>query len=196
MTLTSIGLNSCDDGDDNVVTDQTVTLTSDEKSDLLFSREEEKLARDVYTHFYAKYGLNVFNNISQSEQKHMDEILTLLNKYGLEDPVSATPGVFNNPDLQTLYNDLIKKGDSSQVKALIVGATIEDVDIFDLDRSIANATQSDIQEIYTKLKCGSRNHMRAFTKQLDSEGETYTPQYISQAEYDAIINGAHESCGG
>jgi hypothetical protein len=37
--------------------------------------------------------------------------------------------------------------------------------------------------------------MRAFTNQLEMRGETYTPQFISQEMFDAIINGEHEQCG-
>jgi len=31
-------------------------------------------------------------------------------------------------------------------------------------------------------------------RQLTNAGETYTPQYISQAEFDAILNGSNGSC--
>ena len=41
-------------------------------------REEEKLARDVYKHFYLKYELPIFDNISNAEQRHMDCILKIL----------------------------------------------------------------------------------------------------------------------
>lgn len=46
---------------------------------------------------------------------------------------------------------------------------------------------TDITRVYQNLERGSRNHMRAFMKSLASGGAGYTPQYISQAEFDAII---------
>ena len=42
----------------------TSALTQDEIDGLLWMREEEKLAHDVYVLFYADYGLNIFNKIS------------------------------------------------------------------------------------------------------------------------------------
>ena len=86
------------------------TLDATEASHLTFMREEEKLARDVYMVLYEKWGSRVFNNISQSEQRHMDAIKFLIEKYELTDPVQTdTPGSFVNEELQNLYNTLITR---------------------------------------------------------------------------------------
>ncbi|MEZ4935022.1 MAG: DUF2202 domain-containing protein [Saprospiraceae bacterium] len=185
------GFISCDDSDDNVV----LSLSENEKADLIFMREEEKLARDVYLYFSEKYDLNIFKNISSSEQTHMDAVLGIMEVYGVEDPASTEMGVFTNADLQQLYNNLIAQGDASLVAALTVGATIEDVDILDLDNAIDATSKADIIDVYEMLACGSRNHMRGFSSQLDVQGETYTPQFITQEMYDDILNGGHENCG-
>jgi hypothetical protein len=50
-------------------------LSKVEAGDLLFMREEEKLARDVYLAMHDEYGVRVFSNISGSEQKHMDALV-------------------------------------------------------------------------------------------------------------------------
>ena len=52
---------------------------------------------------YDKYEAAIFNNISQSEQKHMNSVLSLMNKYGIPDSASTEIGVFNHSDLQSLY---------------------------------------------------------------------------------------------
>ncbi len=39
---------------------------------------------------------------------------------------------------------------------------------------------------------GSRNRLRAFVSVLEMRGESYTPQYLDQATYDAIISGSVE----
>jgi hypothetical protein len=129
--------------------------------------EEEKLARDVYKKMYERYGLKVFSNISQSEQKHMDQILCLLNDYAIDDPAQETIGVFQNSTLQTLYDNLTKQGNISLVEALKVGATIEDVDIYDLLDFTIQTENPAIISIFENLTSGSRNHMRTFTKQLN-----------------------------
>jgi hypothetical protein len=172
--------------------DEIVPLSDQEKADLLFLREEEKLARDVYIYSYSKYGQNIFNNISNSEQSHMNSVLNLINKYGLTDPVTSNAnGVFSNSELQTLYSQLTAKSDTSLNKALEVGANIEDLDINDIKTFKNHTTNTDLINVYDKLTCGSRNHMRSFVGQLG----TYTPVYISQAEYNAIINSSNEQCG-
>ena len=60
-------------------------LNQTELTSLSFMREEEKLARDVYITLYNKWGVNIFTNISNSEQAHMEAILMLLNQYSLTD---------------------------------------------------------------------------------------------------------------
>lgn len=99
---------------------------------LTYVREEEKLARDVYLFLYDMWGLQVFQNIADSEQTHTDAVKTLLDAYGLTDPAAATqPGEFVNPDLQALYNQLTAQGSLSLADALKVGAAIEEIDILD-----------------------------------------------------------------
>ena len=195
LFIVSTGYIACEDSTDIDDTNSTLVLTEQEQSDLLFMREEEKLARDVYIYFDELYSINIFGNISSSEQTHMDAVLVLIEKYGLEDPASKEIGIFNNKALQELYDDLISQGKKSLEDALRVGATIEDVDIRDLDEAIAGTNKSDIIEMYERLNCGSRNHMRAFSGQLESRDEAYSPQFISVEQYNEIINGAHEHCG-
>ncbi len=70
-------------------------LDNHEISGLQFMREEEKLARDVYISLYSSWNQRVFNNISQSEQRHMEAIRILIDKYELKDPVlSDSVGLF------------------------------------------------------------------------------------------------------
>lgn len=170
-------------------------LTNAEMDDLLFLREEEKLAHDVYLYAYEQYNVMIFQNISNSEQTHMDSVLVTLNKYGIADPASEVRGEFSNQTLQDLYLQLTLKVDSSLVDALIVGATIEDLDLFDLQINIENTSKTDLIDMYNLLYCGSRNHMRAFYKNLVKEGATYTNQYISDSEFQSIINSDKEYCG-
>ncbi len=112
-------------------------LTSDESAALLYMREEEKLAHDVYVTLFAQWNLPTFQNISRSEQTHTDAVKTLIDRYGLQDPASSSVGVFTNPDLQALYNDLVARGSQSLAEALKVGAAIEEIDIRDLRKRLA-----------------------------------------------------------
>lgn len=168
-------------------------LSEEEKNGLILMREEEKLAHDVYTVLYEKWSQNTFQNIAKSEQTHTDTVKVLLDKYGIADPVtSGEVGVFTAPEMQKLYDDLVAKGDVSLVEALTVGAIVEDLDISDLNKLLAETDNEDIQIAYQNLTKGSRNHLRAYVRQLERNGGEYTPQYISQSEYDAIIAGEQE----
>ncbi|MEN8247624.1 MAG: DUF2202 domain-containing protein [Bacteroidota bacterium] len=199
LTITAFLLSSFTGCETDVVEpipeEETIEVSEEENLGLEYMREEEKLARDVYITLFEMYNNTVFNNISKAEQQHMDRILTLLEKYNITDPSLPNVGEFSNTTLQGLYDDLIIQGSESEEAALIVGATIEDLDIKDLNEFKAETTDPEIIKIYNALTCGSRNHMRAFTSRLDSLGLEYVPQFISQEEYDAIISGEGERCG-
>ena len=168
-------------------------LTVQESDGLLRMREEEKLAHDVYTTLGAKWGVRIFSNIASSEQTHADAMKVLLERYAIPDPVmNDSVGVFRSPVMQQLYNDLVAKGNTSVTEALIVGATVEDLDIRDLDVLMKETTKEDILVTYRNLQKGSRNHLRAFVKNLTMNGVVYTPQYITQEAYDLIINSSQE----
>ena len=164
-----------------------------EIADLLWMREEEKLARDVYITLGEQWDIQVFTHISNAEQQHMDAVGLLLDRYGIEDPVGDNPvGVFTNPELQALYDQLIEQGSQSQADALLVGGAIEEIDIQDLERAIADTDNADIQQVYNSLMSGSESHLRAFSRTYEMvTGETYTPQYLDQAAYDAIMAGSN-----
>jgi hypothetical protein len=170
------------------------TVSSEEQAGLVFMREEEKLARDVYSVLYDKWGVQIFSNIAQSEQTHTEAVRTILTKYKVTDPVTDdTIGVFVNGDLQKLYTDLTTQGTISIEEALTVGALIEDLDIADLQKQIAQTDNDDIKLVYENLMRGSRNHLRSFVSQLTNQGVTYEPKYITKSEFDTIIASAQET---
>jgi len=143
-------------------------LTEDEKAGLLQMREEEKLARDVYIKMYALYGKRIFSNIIESEQRHMDAVKGLLDRYDLADPATGNDvGVFTDPHIQDLYNELYAKGTLSLKDALEVGVIIEKMDIADLEKLLAETTKRDITRVYENLLAGSYNHLAAFEDKLD-----------------------------
>jgi len=174
------------------------SLTVDEIAGLQFMREEEHLAHDVYVTFYQQYGLSIFNNIAGSEATHMASIKTLLDRYGIADPAAGQPiGVFTNPELQALYNQLIAQGSQSLAAALKVGAAIEEIDIRDLQVRIAGTTHADIKSVYNRLLNGSYNHLRAFANTLKTQtGAVYQPQYLDAATFQSIMGGSTGQRGG
>lgn len=170
----------------------TPTALSDrERAELTFMREEEKLARDVYDALDGNG--QPFVNVQVSEQRHMDELLGLLVRYGVPDPAATTAiGEFVDADLQALYASLVAQGQADLASALVVGCTIEDVDLRDLAQASADATHPDLDASYALLMMGSRNHMRGFYSRLLAVGGSYHPQYIDQATFDAIVTSPTE----
>lgn len=160
-------------------------LSSSEVEDLIFMREEEKLAHDVYVTLYAQWGLRIFQNIANSEAAHTAAVKNLLDIYGVDDPAAGNGvGEFTNPELQNLYNQLVAQGSQSLADALKVGISIEELDIQDLQVRIARTTNADIQLIYNNLLKGSGNHLRAFTSTLERQtGDTYVPQYRGESSF-------------
>ena len=90
--------------------------------------------------------MQVFGHIAFSEQWHMDAVKNLLDRYGLPDPVANKPqGVFTNPLLQNLYNNLTEQGHISRAGRR-TGIIVEETDIADLKTAISTAKHSDIRE--------------------------------------------------
>lgn len=133
---------------------------------LLYLIEEEKLAHDVYTVLGETWGGNTFSNILGSETSHQDQVLNLLNSYGLTDPRSSEIGVFVNPDLQALYDQLIAQGMTSQAEAYKAGVLIEETDITDLTTAIHSTSDATIVATLEKLRSASESHLAAFSKKL------------------------------
>ncbi|MCL1599553.1 MAG: DUF2202 domain-containing protein [Actinomycetia bacterium] len=166
-------------------------LSDAEVSDILFMREEEKLARDVYLTLGEIWTTPVFTNIARAEETHMAAVLGLIESYGLDDPVDDNPiGVFVETSLQQMYDDLVEQGSTSLTAALDVGALIEEVDIEDLIDSIDETTASDVMAVWQRLLAGSENHLRAFTSQLGALGIEREPAVLDIATYDDILASA------
>ena len=168
--------------------DASDALTTADIEGLIFMREEEKLARDVYLTLGEIWNAPILSNIAASEQRHMDAILGLLDNYGLDDTMYAeTIGRFENHDLQEMYDDLVSVGSDSIEAALEVGAIIEEVDIVDLDEYLGRTTAEDISRTYENLLRGSRNHLRAFVSQLEAAGVDRAPYLLATEDYESIL---------
>lgn len=140
-------------------------LSADEAARLLYIREEEKLAHDVYIAMYTKWGLRVFQNIAAAENRHFNAIGYLITRYQLSDPALPKAGEFSNRELQQTYESLLAKGQRSLADAIEVALSIEEKSIERLKEAIATTDNKDIQTIYENLLNGSQNHLNAFSRQ-------------------------------
>ena len=171
-------------------TNTTLPLSPEEEATLLAMRVEEKLARDVYATLYDLWNMPIFLNISQSESRHTASIAKLLNAYNIPDPVDDSQiGVFEDPEIQKLYTDLIAQGSVSLADAYVVGATIEEMDIIDLEEALAETDNADLERVYSNLKNGSIHHLSAFSRAIENQtGTDYIPRLMTTEEYNQLTS--------
>ena len=190
------------------------TLDYNEKMHLMFMREEEKLARDVYQTLGTMYPDSViFGNIDDSEQTHTMAVKAMIEKYGYEDPsTNDNVGAYTGEDFgwyfTEKYNQLVERASISELEALYVGAFIEELDMMDInqcpkvivetDNGINDVNEcgkvftdkADIQRLYSSLLDGSDSHLEGYVANIEKiigEGN-YQAQVLSQELVDAILD--------
>lgn len=163
------------------------SIAATDEADLVFMRQEEKLAGDVYAALYDAWGLQIFANIERSELHHQAQVAAMLEQLAIEDPVATmAQGTFANADIQALYDELVARGSTSVEEALRVGALIEELDISDL--RARSSEVAEIDALYSRLEAASQNHLRAFVRNLDRIGVEYEPEILDVAEYEEIVS--------
>jgi hypothetical protein len=141
----------------------TGDLTDEQKAELVYWVEEEKVAHDLYTAFAAQYETGPFERIATSETRHLDAVRTLLDRYGLEDPTDgAAVGAFENDDLAALYTGLLDQGDNSYADAMAVGREVETTDLKDLTVLLDGLEAPDVQVVAGRQVAASERHLAAF----------------------------------
>lgn len=145
--------------------DGTIVLDADAAAGLVYMIEEEKMARDLYDALFDQTGSLVFDRISDSEQRHLDTLTAAADNAGIDlSGISTSPGVFTNPEIQSLYNTLLAQGSVSLDAAYQVGVLVEQTDIADLQGLLADPEIGIIGTIYTHLVAGSEHHLAAFSQ--------------------------------
>jgi hypothetical protein len=139
------------------------TLTSQQKATLASIAEQEKLSRDLYAAFAARYHIPVFTRIAAAETRHLDAIRTALAAYGVADPTAGkAAGTFATPAVQASYDRLLAQGTASQDAALRTGQAAERADITALSTALKGLTAPRLQNTYTNLLDASRTHLDTF----------------------------------
>jgi len=144
-------------------------VTDDTRAaDLSYSRDEERMARDLYMLFGQTYGAAIFNRIAASEQQHFDAVGALLTSYAIADPAVGQPaGTYADADVQKLYDQWKAQGLTSVQDAYAVGVVLEQTDIADLQGMLARNSEADVQRVFTHLLAGSQHHLDGFTNAVN-----------------------------
>ncbi len=171
-SLTLLSLSGC--GGSSSSDSAAGQLTDEQKDELFFIYQEEKLARDVYItlgNLYADADTNTFASIQKSEQRHIDAAQILCEKYGIDLSSVNEDGVGNFvlPVLQQYYDNLVAQGSISLLEAYKVGVFIEELDIDDLTHAIEDLDMpEDVISTYTNLREGSYNHLEAYETAIEN----------------------------
>jgi len=174
-----------------------VVLTDAEAATLTFICEEEKLAKEVYETYFAVWGSTIFEKISESETNHLATMQKMMAKFGLPDPTLTEGfGEFDNDELQSLFLSMTEPLPDSALEGYWVGGLIEETDIRDITEAIeqleAGSDSEPLLNAYGNLLRGSRNHLRAFARNIEAAGEVYVAQVLDQETVDAILDSGTE----
>lgn len=147
------------------------TLDEQAQEHVAFIREEERLARDLYTALDAHHdGLAPFSMIKNAEQRHFDAAGRLIDIYHLDDPSEgAEAGEYAFDELQERYDGWLERGLKSEQEAFTVGVELETADIADLEKMIADIDNAQVDRVLGHLLQGSEHHLGAFTKAVNGE---------------------------
>ncbi len=173
------------------------TLDHAEETHLVFMREEEKLARDVYLTFAQMYpNQPVFQTIAtSSEQTHTDTMRDKLAQYNIADPnpdtnnLPASIGIYTGavygPYFTEKFSTLTSLGMQSELHSLYVGALIEELDMHDIVECPKAIVETDpaieeggcglnytdekpLKNAYSSLIDGSESHLRSYVGQIEA----------------------------
>ncbi|SEJ66367.1 DUF2202 domain-containing protein [Demequina mangrovi] len=155
--------------------------TDADAASLAAMAEEERMAGDLYDALADTTGLRTFAMIAHAEDMHLAAVQGLLEAYGLDDPSEdAEPGVYDDADLQALYDELLAQGTASETGALTAGALVEETDIADLRAQDVDSEA--IAALYDRLEHASEHHLTAFVRALDADGQAYEASFLDPAE--------------
>lgn len=167
----------------------TDSLSADEIEFQFALREDEKMARDLYTVFAAKYSTAPqIDRIAAAENSHIACVEAVLDYYEISYPaMTAAAGLFEDAKRQAIYNELAdKSGTLLEVYATMAAVEEESVSAYKSVQS--EITNENIALVITNMIKASSNHLKAAVCQIIAGGGTYTPLYLSAEEFGTIVN--------
>jgi hypothetical protein len=147
----------------------SATTTGLTNAQLTEMREEERVARDLYTQLGRSSGEAIFTRIAAAEQRHLDAVERLMSSQGMDpDAAGTTVGRYAVPDLQSAYNRWLAAGRASDQAAYKVGVELEKQDIAEL-KALRVASGTTGARVVQALRTGSEHHLAAFTKAVNGD---------------------------
>ncbi len=128
----------------------TATLSEQEAADLALAIQEEYTAMNTYQAILSELGeVGPFSRIARSEQMHVNALIRVAERYGVEVPENA--GAIADIEWATFE------------EACQLGVTFEQLDADLYDELLPNTTNPALIRVYTNLQRASlNNHLPAF----------------------------------
>lgn len=173
----------------NYVLYQEAPLTPADEESLKYLYESILMTGEILRNSYEKWGVPEFNNVSRTEFSRVDTIMTIMDEYNIKDPaVHHQTGIYFNPEIQQWHNENLGNAVSSYDDALVTAIRIEEKIIYDIQQHTTKGiSNNDIRILYTKLNAGAANHLKIFYQLLMNRGKTYSPEYLSQPEFEKLL---------
>lgn len=188
-------------------------LNFNEQTHLVFTCEEEKLARDVYRVLGRSFPeIGSFAEMEANKEHNKCAVLDLMRKYRVSVPhVNDNVGVFSWGSYGRYFTEkylvLTSQGTSNPLNALYVGAFMEELNILDIDQcpkvivdinnGISEASacgrnytdNPDVLRVYDSLVEESRRHLRLLVRDIEQiiGVGNYQAQVLPQDQVDAIL---------
>ncbi len=168
--------------------------SSEQVNGIVFIHEEEKLAFLLCNAFYRIWQTEIFSTLRDSEKSHIGAMEVLGDKYSLELHADLKAAELKHTELQALFDSLLAEGQPSVENALEATAALEELSVIELRvQSQRTAELNDFNLTYSKLLKASRNHLRLIVNQLLQQGISYSPRYLTQREFNDIIDSGIEN---
>ncbi len=162
-------------------------LTESEQIALQAIFQHEKMAHDASQVFYNKWQQPVFKRIAANEQAQLQAMHILLERYQ-DNEERAT-----DESWQNFYKNTIENGLGSKTEALRAAALIEETTIRNIRKAKhLCADRKDIAHVCESLMRASRNHLRVLVRMLEARQAAYSPQILTAAEWESIVNSEQE----
>jgi hypothetical protein len=121
---------------------------------LMYAVEDEYLARGEYLAIMDKFGVQKpYSNIINSEETHLSYLEEVYLAYGLEFPAD------------TSEEHIIIPADLLEAAKTGVQAEIDNIEMYEL--FLTFDLPDNVYDVFSALKNGSDNHLRAFQRQVD-----------------------------
>jgi len=193
--------------------DSAAVLDFNEQTHLVFTCEEEKLARDVYRVLGRRFPeIGAFAEMEASKEHSRCAVLDLMRKYRVSVPrVNDNVGVFSwgiyGRYFTEKYLAFTSQGSGSPLDALYVAAFMEELNILDINDcpkvivDISNGINEaaacgrnytrnpDVLQIYDSMLEESRKHLRLLVNDIELQIGTgkYQAQLLQQETLDDIL---------